>query len=195
METGATRGCPAAFSVGTPVRRQVAIFAAGLSANMACHSREVITVRKTAALAVALACAFAGGAFGQERRYEVTVAPSASPRGFEKVKVSKATVGAAPIRLWYNTAIDPDCSPAAPGATLTILTPPSHGAVTISDDPFYAAFPQANPRSACNDRKVPGHQAFYTAAAGFTGHDQLVLQGTSPEGRVRQISVDIDVRR
>jgi hypothetical protein len=151
-------------------------------------------MRTAIVLAAALQCVFAASAFGQGREYRLTIAPSGSPHGFEKVKVSKATVGGAPIRLWYNTAIDPDCSPHAPGATLMILTPPAHGAATVSDEPFFAAFPPENPRSACNQRKVPGHQAFYTAAAGFTGHDQLVLQGTSPDGRVRRISVDIDVR-
>jgi hypothetical protein len=151
-------------------------------------------MKKAVMLAAALQCVFVASAWGQEREYKVTIAPTASPLGFEKVKVSKATVGANPIRLWYNTAIEPDCSAQAPGATLTILTPPSHGAATVSDEPFFATFPAENPRSACNQRKVPGHQAFYTAAAGFTGHDQLVLQGTSPDGRVRRISVNIDVR-
>ena len=151
-------------------------------------------MKRAVALAAALQCVLAASAFGQEREYKVTIAPTESSRGFEKVKVSKATVGGNPIRLWYNTAIDPDCSMQAPGATLSILTPPSHGAATISAEPFFATFPPENPRSACNQRKVPGHQAFYTAVAGFTGHDQLVLRGTSPDGRVRQISVDIDVR-
>ena len=53
---------------------------------------------------------------------------------------------------------------------------------------------KAVPRAACNDRKVPGHQAFYEAEAGYTGHDKVVLQGSSPEGHVREITVDILVR-
>ena len=151
-------------------------------------------MRTAVMLACAAACVVAGAAFAQESHYEVTIKPEQRPHGFEKVSVSKATVGGAPIRLWFNTAIDPDCSVQQPGATLTVLTPSSHGATRISDEPFFAAFPPANPRSVCNSRKVPGHQAFYTADAGFTGRDRVVLQGTSPDGRVRQITVDIDVR-
>ncbi len=137
--------------------------------------------------------AMAAGAALAETRLDVRINP-VPPHGYEKVSVSKAAVGSAPIRLWANASIDPDCSAHVPGATLSILEPPKHGAATISDDPFFAAYPPNNPRSACNSRKVPGHQAFYTAAAGFTGHDHVVLQGSSPDGRVRRIAVDIDVR-
>ena len=139
-----------------------------------------------------LMVAMAAGA--QAAQYNVTITPQSRPHGYEKVTVSKAAIGGTPIRLWYNTAIDPDCSVHQPGATLTIIQPPAHGAATVSDEPFYAAFPPANPRSACNDRKVPGHQAFYTAASGYAGRDRMVLQGSSPDGRVRRVEVNIDVR-
>ena len=79
-------------------------------------------------------------------------------------------------------------------ATLAIVRPPEHGTARISDDPFYLAFPPNNPRAACNRQKIPGHQAFYAADPGYTGRDRVVLRGTSPEGRVREITVDIDVR-
>ncbi|MEO8115016.1 MAG: hypothetical protein ABI655_11575 [Phenylobacterium sp.] len=114
-------------------------------------------------------------------------------KAFEKLTVSKAALGSAQIRLWANTAIDPDCTE-HPGATLSVLEPPAHGTASVDTQPFYAAFPASNPRSACNSRKVPGRQVFYTANAGFTGHDKVVLQGSTPDGRVRQISVDILVR-
>ena len=54
--------------------------------------------------------------------------------------------------------------------------------------------PPNNSRVACNNRKVPGHEAFYAANPGFTGRDRVVLEGSSPEGRVREITVDIEVR-
>jgi hypothetical protein len=139
-----------------------------------------------------LTAAMAAGA--QAAQYNVTVTPQSRPHGFQKLSVSKAAIGSTPIRVWANAAIDPDCSTHLPGPSLTILQPPAHGQATISDEPFYAAFPPANPRSACNSRKVPGHQAFYAAASGYSGHDHLVLQGASPEGQVRRIDVDVDVR-
>jgi hypothetical protein len=146
-------------------------------------------------LACAAGLAVAGGASAvQPNRYVVTVSPAASASGYQKLSVSKAAIGGAPIRVWANTAIDPDCSAHTPGATLTIVQPPAHGAAVVKDEPYFAAFPAANPRSACNDRKVAGNQAFYTAQAGYRGHDRLVLQGSSPDGVVRRVAVDITVR-
>ena len=145
--------------------------------------------------AVAAAVASPGGpAAAQSRSYLVTVNPLEKARGFEKVRLSKAALGSSEITLMYNTAIDPDCSVHPPGTTLTILKPPEHGVARVSDEPIYTAFPPNNPRSACNNRKVPGHTAYYAANPGFTGHDRVVLQGSSPAGRVREITVDIEVR-
>lgn len=141
-----------------------------------------------------LAATVATGAFAETKHYEVTVSPEARPSGFQKLHIEKAAIGSTPIRVWANTAIDPDCSEHQPGATLTVLEQPAHGVATVKDEAYYAAFPPANPRSACNDRKVPGHQAYYTAATGYAGHDRLVLQGSSPDGAVRRITVDVTVR-
>lgn len=145
-------------------------------------------------LACVAGLAVVAGASAQPGRYQVTVSPAAPTSGYQKLSIAKAVVGSTPIRVWANTAIDPDCSVHAPGATLTILEPPAHGAAVVRDEPYFAAFPPANPRSACNSRKVPGHQAFYTATAGYAGHDRMVLQGSSPDGAVRRIAVDITVR-
>ncbi len=143
---------------------------------------------------ILLGAASTATASGQTHRYVVTIAPTGSERGFRKPSVSKAAIGGSTVRLWGNTAINPDCSAQAPGATLAIVTPASHGAATISDEPYYFGLPPENPRSACNNRKIPGHQAFYTATDGFSGYDRVGPRGTSPEGRVRQITVDIEVR-
>jgi hypothetical protein len=148
---------------------------------------------KLLTLAIA-AAAISGFAQAQSSRFLVTVDPAGPAKGYEKVSVFKAALGTGTIQVWANTAIDPDCTAQSPGATLSILEPPAHGSASVSDEPFYMAFPPANPRSACNSRKVPGHRAFYTAAAGYAGHDRMVLQGSSPEGHVRRITVDIDVR-
>lgn len=145
-------------------------------------------------LACVAGLAVAAGVSAQPSQYQVTVSPVSPVSGYQKLSIAKAVVGSAPIRVWANTAIDPDCSVHTPGATLTILEPPAHGAAVVKDEPYFAAFPPANPRSACNNRKVPGHQAFYTAASGYTGHDRMVLQGSSPDGALRRIAVDITVR-
>lgn len=144
-----------------------------------------------------IAFAFCCGCFpavAQESRYLVTVRPLARGEGYQKVSVSAATLGSAPIVVWHNTSIDPDCTAHAPGSTLTVLDQPTHGAVIIDETPDYFAFPPANPRSACNTRKLPGHHATYTATSDFTGKDRFVLQGSTGQGIVRRITVTVDVR-
>lgn len=144
-----------------------------------------------AALAVA---SFCGAAAAQAESYVVSVRRADAPKGFQKVHVSKAAIGGSEIRIWANAAINPDCTAIEPGPTLRILSGPEHGIARLSDDPLYLAFPPANPRSSCNHQKIPAHAAYYVAYAGFAGHDKVVLQGASPDGRVREITVDIDVR-
>ena len=156
--------------------------------------RRKTSIVAVAVLAVLAAWAAAPAAWTQTRHYAVTIQPLRPAKGFETVRLSKAALGEAPILLWENTAIDPDCKAHDPAPTLTLLQPPAHGTVRISDEPFYFAYPAGNPRSACNGQKIPGHQAFYTAAAGYRGRDKLVLQGASPEGRVREIHVEVEVR-
>jgi hypothetical protein len=136
-----------------------------------------------------------GASLAQTRHYDVTVRPAASQdRGFQKITVSKAVIGDAQIVLWGGAAIDPDCS-AHPGSTLTVVQPPSHGAVKVVDEPMYVAFPPQNPRSACNSRQVTGHKAYYTANPGYSGHDKVVLEGSSEDGHIRHVTVDVDVRK
>jgi hypothetical protein len=95
--------------------------------------------------------------------------------------------------LWANAQLDPDCSE-HPGATLTAVQQPVHGTLRIVHEDGYTNFPPANPRAICNRRKTPVNHAYYAAAPGFTGHDKVVLQGSSSEGHIREITVDILVR-
>jgi len=136
-----------------------------------------------------------GAAVAQERHYVVSVAPvGQQAKGYQKISVSKAAIGSAQIVIWGGAGIDPDCSP-HPGATLAVVQAPAHGAVRVSEEPVYVAFPPGNPRSVCNGRKTPGRKVYYTAAEGYAGHDRVVLEGGSDDGHVRHVTVDIDVRK
>ena len=135
----------------------------------------------------------AGGlAVAQTSRFQVTVTPQSAPEGYGKISIDKAAIGAAEIRLWQNTSVEPDCSPHGQ-TTLTIVHPPQNGTVRISDEPFFYVFPPQSARAACSQQKVPGHRAFYTASTGFSGHDKVVLEAAQPDGYVRRIWINIDV--
>jgi len=140
---------------------------------------------------LALSCA----AIAQERRFDVVVRPGdARHDAVHKIRVSKVAFGGSRIIVWSGASIDPDCSE-HPGYTLSVVEPPSHGEVNVVAEPMYLAFPPNNPRSACNRRKVPAKQAYYTASPGYSGHDRLVLEGMTEDGTLRHVTVDVDVRK
>jgi hypothetical protein len=153
-------------------------------------SEQVMSRIVLALVAVSLSATAVGA---QTERYEVTINRNTKTEGYSKISIDKAALGSAPIRLWQNTAIEPDCSPKGQ-TTLTVIKPPEHGTVQISDEPFFYAFAVNTPYAACSQKKVQGHRAFYTAQAGYTGNDRVVLQGSQPDGYVRRITVNISVR-
>ncbi|MCI4591014.1 hypothetical protein MOK15_13050 [Sphingobium sp. BYY-5] len=130
---------------------------------------------------------------GTAQTYLVRKVGSTSPKGYDDVHISKAAIAGQQVRIWWATLLNPDCT-AAGTMTTQILDQPRHGQVRISDDLFYPNFVQPNPRASCDRQKSPGKQAFYTADAGFHGHDKLVINNATSEGRIRRIIVDIDVR-
>jgi hypothetical protein len=141
----------------------------------------------------ALSLGFAAAA--QDHRYEVTVHPVSSHRdAVQKIRVSKAVIGSSKIVIWGGASIDPDCSE-HPGYTLSVVRPPEHGEVQVVEEGVYLAFPHGNPRAACNSQKVPGRKAYYTANPGFSGHDRVVLEGVTEDGTMRDVTIDVDVRK
>lgn len=116
-----------------------------------------------------------------------------SQKGFEQDRISKAALPGQEIRVWAAQALEPDCT--EHGAMQTeMIEGPKHGQARISQDPFYGNFPDNNVRFQCNAKKSPGRQLFYTSDPNFHGHDKLVFQNATSEGRIRKWVVDIDVR-
>jgi hypothetical protein len=137
--------------------------------------------------------AVATAAFAQSAVVTIRRLPDGPAKSFDQVKISKAAQSGQEIRLWAAQMLEPDCS--AHGSMKTdILEQPQHGQLRLADDMFFSSFPAGNARAACNTKKSPGREAFYTAAANFHGHDQVVLQNSTSEGQMRKIVVDIDVR-
>lgn len=116
-----------------------------------------------------------------------------SMKGYNDIHVSRAAMPGEKIRVWFATLTNPDCTPAGT-MTTQIVTAPRHGHADISTDKVFPNFIAPNPRVICDKQKVDGVQAFYTPDADFHGHDHIVLQNATSEGRVRRVLVDVDVR-
>jgi hypothetical protein len=123
----------------------------------------------------------------------VRVLPPEATKGFEQDHISKAALAGEEIRVWGAQMLEPDCT--AHGTMQTdIMEQPKHGKARVSDEPFFGGFPPNNVRYHCNTQKSPGKQVFYVAEAGYHGHDKLLFQNSTTEGRIRKWVVDIDVR-
>ena len=141
------------------------------------------------------ALSLSAAAAAQERHYDVTVRQVSSHHdAVQKIRVSKAAIGSSRIVIWSGASVDPDCTE-HPGYTLSVVEPPAHGEVKVVAEPVYMAFPPNNPRAACNSRKVPARQAYYTANPGYAGRDRVVLEGVTEDGTMRHVTIDVDVRK
>lgn len=129
---------------------------------------------------------------GTAQTYLVRKVPTTT-KGYDEVHLSKAAIAGQKVRIWAATLLNPDCTSAGT-MTTQIIDQPRHGQVTISDEQFYPNYVAPNPRAACDAQKSPGKQAFYTAEAGFHGHDKLAINNATSEGKIRRITFDIDVR-
>ncbi len=110
--------------------------------------------------------------------------------GEATVHLNRAALAGQTIRIWAATLTNPDCT-AAGTMTTQVLDEPRHGEVSLSDEPFFPSFTAPNPRAVCDTRKVPGRQAFYTAAPGFHGHEKVELRNSTSDWIIRKVVIDI----
>lgn len=121
------------------------------------------------------------------------VAGAADTDSYRELNMIKNAVPGQKVRIWYALSIERDCSTA--GAMVTqILEVPEHGLAVVENGKEFPNFPAGNPRSACNTRRVPASEVYYTAKADFTGRDSFVMRNSTPDGHIRKITVYIDVR-
>lgn len=104
----------------------------------------------------------------------------------------KVVVSGQPLVLYETYVTNPDCSSFGP-IVLRVVQSPEHGRVTIRHAGVFPNFPEANPRSVCNRRRVPGIQATYVSQRGYTGSDFALLEAFFPRGRGLRISIPIRV--
>lgn len=124
--------------------------------------------------------------------YVVQRLPSAPPKGFQAIKLSKEAMAGQKIRLWSAVLLNPDCTPS--GTIMSrVIDSPQHGQLDIVDAPTFPNYLPPNPRVACDRTAVPGKQVFYTPAADFHGRDHMVFQNATSDGYVRRFTVDVRV--
>ena len=105
---------------------------------------------------------------------------------------AKLVASGRPLLLYSASATNPDCTSAGE-VVVRVAQPPEHGRVTIRRTGVFPRFPEANPRSMCNRRRVSGVQATYVSQRGYTGSDMVVLEVLFPAGRGVRVTLPIRV--
>ena len=103
----------------------------------------------------------------------------------------KVVASGRPLLLYQAYSTNPDCSSTGTVA-LRIAQAPEHGRVSIRQAGVLPRFPESNPRSACNRRRVSGVEATYVSQRGYLGPDFVVLEALFPAGR--GVSVRLPIR-
>ncbi len=88
--------------------------------------------------------------------------------------------------------VNPDCTSREFG-TIRVVDQPSHGTAVVYQETDFPSFAAANPRSACNSRKIPGTFVKYTPAPGYAGDDSLSIEAVNADGMSRKIDFTITV--
>jgi hypothetical protein len=79
-------------------------------------------------------------------------------------------------------SLNPDCSLVG-YPTVSLVTPPGHGTVSIMRGSFFPHYPARNARVACNTQPHPGVEAVYRPAPGAAGPDNFTIAIIFPYGR------------
>ena len=107
-------------------------------------------------------------------------------------QADKAVASGKPLILYEGYSTNPDCSSAG-NVVVRVVQPPEHGRVSIRPAGVFPRFPEANIRSACNRRRVPGVLATYVSQRGYLGPDFVVLEVLFPAGSGGRIRFPIRV--
>ena len=137
-----------------------------------------------------LAALALGGCVTQQ---QATVTPHPVVAAARERLVNKTTVAGSTVEIERVTAVNPDCSPVG-RVVLRVTQEPVHGTARIADRDAFPSYPPANPRSACNTRRVPSAEIDYVPAPGFIGADFLAYEIITPDGRDVPTKASITVK-
>lgn len=97
------------------------------------------------------------------------------------------------VRVYWAISLNPDCTPDGQ-VVVRVTQPPQHGRITIRNGRLFPNYQSSNIRNVCNARRVPGVEAYYQPASGYTGFDSVNFETIFPAGAYRQNTANIQVR-
>lgn len=120
--------------------------------------------------------------------HTVIVARVPSPHVIDKIVAAGTSV-----TLTAASSVNPDCSLMGI-PTVRVMQAPVHGNIKLLHHDVFPRFPQINPRSKCNDKKMPGVVAIYTPDTDFIGSDFAEVEVFFPDGKADILKFSISVK-
>ena len=107
--------------------------------------------------------------------------PAAPDRTDRHYRIPFAVAENRPSRInaWFD--LNPDCSVAGL-VSVRLLSPPSHGTMTLRQGRYYPDYPRGDQRRACNLRPRDGIAGVYRPDPGYVGPDRFVIAVVTPDG-------------
>jgi hypothetical protein len=97
------------------------------------------------------------------------------------------------IILYFEHALDLNCSPGE--FDVRVVKYPEHGTVELVPANGLAAFPEDNPRSKCNGKKVKGINIIYKSSPEYAGPDNVHVMSYGESGLAFETHWKLNVAR
>jgi|SRR6516162_1472042 hypothetical protein len=113
--------------------------------------------------------------------------------GIKIQELARYVISGKSIVLYFEHGVDLNCSPGE--FNIRVLKYPEHGTVEFVPADGPAAFPEDNPRSKCNGKKVKGIKIIYKSSPEYTGPDVIHLISYAESGLALETHWKLNVAR
>jgi len=113
--------------------------------------------------------------------------------GIKIQELTRYVISGKSIVLYFEHALDLNCSPGE--FDVRVLKYPEHGTVELVSADGLAAFPEDNPRSKCNGKKVKGIKIIYKSSPEYAGPDAIHVMSYAESGLALETHWKLNVAR
>lgn len=96
-------------------------------------------------------------------------------------------------KISFKMVVNIDCTSAG-SVVARIITPPTHGTISVKNGKDRPNFIEPNPRVSCNSKELPSTQVWYTPEKDYLGSDTVSISYILPTGSTHDVNVSIIVK-
>jgi hypothetical protein len=158
------------------------------------YGQRIVALAVSAALALMGCTTLPAGGPSESTATLKPSAPAAqrAPAG-TVVTVARTVLSGERRWVGFHLELNPDCTSVG-NPTIFVVTPPSHGTLSVEQGTAYPNFPKDNQRYECNRQKAPAALIYYQSSGGYAGPDTATIEVLLPSGFVRTYTYMFTVR-